>query len=354
LAHRNCWAERHGSSSAALGDITTVIHPVFVAMSGIFPTARWAGSPTRPGPAVWATYEQTYTQASMTPAFYFDQPGNHDGYADVGLHSYLGTRSRAKPRASSSPRGPTPRPSADSTFFRPQQRRSRPDISTEKPEFTADELTFLESSLAASPDAELALVFAHHPIDGAPGGDSVAQLLENYGGAFYLHGHEHLYNEKIVSTPFVVSNQVGSLGQNDTDNVAVGVVDHNAFIYRATDVVAPWPLIIITAPVSHTLRDSEVPNPGPMRYARTAWITPCAPWCSRRMRLRQSRSRWAASRPWAWRLLRQRRRYTKPWSTRARCRRRLRRGRHSYDRRDGLLRDHQLAFHGRPLRPAPR
>ena len=86
-------------------------------------------------------------------------------------------------------------------------------------------------------------------------------LLAANGGGFYLHGHYHSFEEYIVQSPLVVSNQLASIGDNDDDNIGVGVVDHNAFIYDATSVVAPWPFVMITAPVSNTLRNSDVPNP---------------------------------------------------------------------------------------------
>jgi hypothetical protein len=76
-----------------------------------------------------------------------------------------------------------------------------------------------------------------------------------------LHGHRHAFSEYVAGTPLVVSSEIASLGQGNENNLAVGVIDHNAFIHRATSVVDPWPLVVITAPVSTTLRNSEVPNP---------------------------------------------------------------------------------------------
>lgn len=86
-------------------------------------------------------------------------------------------------------------------------------------------------------------------------------ILTNAGGAFYLHGHVHDYTEYTEGNGAIVVNEVASLGKNDEANIGVGAIDNNGFVYRATDVTAPWPFVMITTPTSVVLRGGAEPNP---------------------------------------------------------------------------------------------
>jgi hypothetical protein len=81
-------------------------------------------------------------------------------------------------------------------------------------------------------------------------------------GVFYVHGHIHEYKEYLAGNGNgdIVVNEANSCGKANDDNLAVGVIDHNAFIYRATSTGDPWPLVIVTAPVAMHLRDGDL-NP---------------------------------------------------------------------------------------------
>ncbi|MBI5532656.1 MAG: metallophosphoesterase [Deltaproteobacteria bacterium] len=247
-----------------LGEGHKVIKPVFVVATGDLNNGSlnhvlYAGQE----PEDWYDYEKAYTDAGMLPANYHDLPGNHDGYGDIGLTWYLGHSLQGK--TTGLPHGSWTHTTGlghKIAFFGLNSAGvGQPAMSPQKPAFTAEGIAALSSGLEEHKDAALTIVFAHHPLEEPPGGAEVTTLLEAYGGAFYVHGHKHQLEEYLSSSPYIVSNQLKSLGQSDEQNLAVGVVDHNAFIYGATDVLAPWPLIVITAPVSHTLRGSETLNP---------------------------------------------------------------------------------------------
>jgi MYXO-CTERM domain-containing protein len=247
-----------------LGEAMPVIAPSFVVASGDLTDGSLNGIPyLGQDPAVWSSYGQLVEQAGMTTSSYFDLPGNHDGYGDVGLTAYLASSVQGPLQAR--PYFSWERTNPLGGKYRFIGLNSAGDgcaaLTPQEPEFTADELAWLESELEDAADAELVVVISHHPMDEPPGGTEVTALLESYGGAFYVHGHRHAFSEYIAGSPLVVSNELGSLGQGDENNIGVGVIDHNAFIYRATAVTDPWPLVLITAPVGTTLRDSEVPNP---------------------------------------------------------------------------------------------
>jgi hypothetical protein len=248
----------------ALGEVVGVVQPVFVVNTGDLQNGSlngvlYAGQ----DPDDWAAYEQAYTEAGMTPAFYFDLPGNHDGYGDIGLSWYLGHSMQGKSTGQlHSSWTHTTALGGEYVFFGLNSAGvGQPALHPEEPAFTSDELGFLMHGLQQHADTELAFVFAHHPLDDTPGGAQIAAILAGFGGGFYLHGHKHTLQEYMTSVPTVVANEVASLGENDTDDIGVGVVDHNAFVYGATSITAPWPMVVITAPVHRNLRDSVVPNP---------------------------------------------------------------------------------------------
>ena len=248
----------------ALGEVVDVVQPVFVVNTGDLQNGSLNGVLySGQDPDDWAAYEQAYTDAGMSPSFYFDLPGNHDGYGDIGLSWYLGHSLQGK--STGQLYGSWTHTTAlggKYVFFGLNSAGvGQPSMHAEEPAFTNDEFGFLMDGLQQHADAELVFVLAHHPLDDTPGGAQIAAILEGFGGGFYVHGHKHTLQEYMTSVPTVVANEAASLGEDDTDDVAVGVVDHNAFIYRATSITALWPMVVVTAPVHRNLRDSNVPNP---------------------------------------------------------------------------------------------
>ena len=74
----------------ALGEAVSVIQPKFVAATGDLCDGSLYGIPTTgQSQEEWDTYKAALTKSGMTPSFYFDFPGNHDGYGDKGLNFYL-------------------------------------------------------------------------------------------------------------------------------------------------------------------------------------------------------------------------------------------------------------------------
>jgi hypothetical protein len=62
----------------------------------------------------------------------------------------------------------------------------------------------------------------------------------------------------------VVVHEVASLGKSPGNNIAIGLIDHNAFIYKAASIndptTSPWPFVMISAPVAYQLGNGET-NP---------------------------------------------------------------------------------------------
>ncbi len=273
----------------ALGEAVDVIAPFAVFASGDLTDGSLLGIPTSgQDQGEWDLYKSAIADSNVTSSFYFDMPGNHDGYGDHGLSHYLSNsmQGQATGKLFSDTTYTTPlgdyyfvAMNSAGTFDTP--------FSFGNPSFTnVDDLT---AGLDAHKSAQLVFVFAHHHLVphgitdaqtklGIGGADNppsnvgdVVPLLES-AGAFYLHGHVHQYKESMQGN--IVTEQIGKFGSQPSvdrssldawdqtkyeSNIGVGIVDHNAFIYRTTDTTNPWPFVAITAPVDINLQGGGIP-----------------------------------------------------------------------------------------------
>ncbi len=274
----------------ALGEVVDVVAPVAVFASGDLVDGTILGIPTSgQDPAEWDIYASILADAQMTPSFYFDLPGNHDAYGDQGLNNFI----------ESSMQGQATNGAlfADAVHITPLgdyyfvAMNSSGTYGTPftfgDPQFT--NVADLEAGLAANASAQLVFVFGHHHLvehghtdaqmalgiggsDDPPGNVAEVMPLLESAGAFYLHGHVHQYKESLQGN--VVTVQLGNLsGTPEVDrssldawdktkyqsNIGVGIVDHNAFVYRVTDTSNPWPFVAITAPVDVNLQGGGIP-----------------------------------------------------------------------------------------------
>ncbi len=249
----------------ALGEAVQVIKPWFVVATGDLVDASPGGIPTMgQSQAEWDQYKQSYTNAGMTPDFYFDLPGNHDGYGDIDFPHYLANSLQGSTNHDTYVSWSVDTPVGSYLFFGLDSAGVGSGPISENPQFLPGQISAMQDGLAQNPDAQLVFVLAHHRISQPANSSQVIDVLKGLGGGFYIHGHVHEYDEYTDGDPGIVVNEVNSLGQTEANNVAVGVVDHNAFVYRATGSKDPWPMVMITAPVSTTLRNGEA---NPYAYA---------------------------------------------------------------------------------------
>jgi MYXO-CTERM domain-containing protein len=273
----------------ALGEVVDVVAPVAVFASGDLVDGTVLGIPTSgQDPAEWDIYASILADAQMTPSFYFDMPGNHDGYGDQGLNNFIESSMQGQASGALFADATHTTPLGDYYFVAMNSAGTYATPFTfGDPQFT--NVAELEAGLAANAAAQLVFVFGHHHLvehghtdaqmalgiggsDDPPGNVAeVMPLLENVG-AFYLHGHVHQYKESLQGG--VVTVQLSNLsGTPEVDrssldawdetkyqsNIGVGIVDHNAFVYRVTDTTNPWPFVAITAPVDVNLQGGGIP-----------------------------------------------------------------------------------------------
>lgn len=250
----------------ALNQAVTVIKPKFVWNTGDLNDGSGkvgvggTGIPTSgQSQTQWDWYKQVYQAAGMKVGFYYDLPGNHDVYGDDGATFYLKNSLWGAAMKKTWMDFAVETKTGDYRFFGLNSTNNyfKP-LSNCCPGFLDSEISELDSWLAKNAGAKLVFVAAHHSLDGngsepTANADKVRALLKVHK-AFYLHGDMHEYGEYIDSESIVV-NQVASLGKNANENIGIGVIDHDAFVYRATGAENAWPFAILTAPPSESLRD---------------------------------------------------------------------------------------------------
>lgn len=237
-------------------EAVSVIQPWFVTATGDLVDGAKSSIPTLGQvQSEWDGYRAVYEGAGMTPAFYFDLPGNHDGYGDVGMNFYLANSLLGRTHSRLYTAWTVEIPAGKYLFFGLNSAGNGSGSFFEKPAFTTDEIEVLQQTLIDHDASRLAILLGHHPLSGPDNGAQVVDALQSVGGGYYLHGHVHAYEEYLAGDGAIVVNQIDSLAAKDEHNIGVGVIDHDAFIYRATGTKDPWPLVMVTAPMGIDLRD---------------------------------------------------------------------------------------------------
>jgi MYXO-CTERM domain-containing protein len=250
----------------ALGEARTVINPAFLVATGDLTNGDggdWGVPTSGQSQAEWDTYKSVYTGAGMTASFYYDVVGNHDEYSIScpSLHWYLDNSLQGQTVHAAS-FGWTHTTTFGDYFFYGFNATGDcvAPLSGGDGVIIDAEYAALVAAIDAHPNAPLSFFFAHQGIEQPQNSARVADAVGNVNG-FWVHGHVHEYKEYLSAGGRVVSNEVDSLGKADSNNLAVGAIDHDAFIYRATGTAKPWPFVVITAPVAADLRDGAVTNP---------------------------------------------------------------------------------------------
>lgn len=272
-----------------LKDAVQVLEPRLVIASGDLVDGTLMGIPTSgQDQAEWDIYKGILDDANVQPTWFFDLPGNHDGYGDNGLTHFLANSMQGQAT------GKLFSDTTITTSLGDYYFACLNSAGTYNKPFTFGNPSFtnvedLTAGLQAHKSAQLVFAFAHHHLvprgatdaqtqlgiggaDNPP--DNVAEvvpLLEE-AGAFYFHGHVHQFKECLQGN--LVTFQISSLGHEPAvdrssvdafdatkyaSNIGVGIVDHNAFVYRVTDTTNPWPFVAITAPVDVNLQGGGIP-----------------------------------------------------------------------------------------------
>jgi Calcineurin-like phosphoesterase len=264
----------------ALTQARQVIAPQFIVNTGDLTDSTKGGFiPNGPYQAEWNTYKQILNNAGLDASSYYDMPGNHDAYNDKLFAYYLANSMQGFATKTTQPSWVKQFPYGRYHFLgvcTPGNDGApwsflASDNYGDHAGLDAKELTFIEGELAKYPDAQLTLIFGHHPFEAdyftstdtglTYGLPAFLNLINNYLVSLYGFGHTHNYRENFYYknlTKGVYYMNVASLGKSSQNQYAVMAIDGNGLSMVPAQ-KGIWPVVLITAPVDRCL--GECANP---------------------------------------------------------------------------------------------
>lgn len=255
-----------------------IINPQFIVNTGDLTDSSDGFFLPAGGPYVdeWTDYRHILDVSGMNPDFYYDIPGNHDAYGDKNFvyyktYSIQGSANNATQHAW------VKNFNFGSYLFLGVCTAGNDGVPFlfgpnfgDNAGLDASELGFIEDNLSAHPDAELALIFGHHPFEANSsdwtetaltyGLGSLLNLIDSYGVSLYGYGHTHEYQEDLYFqnlTKEIFYVNTDSLGKSNANHYTVMAIDGNGVSSIPAD-KDQWPVVLITAPVDRCF--GECPN----------------------------------------------------------------------------------------------
>jgi len=256
-----------------VSDAKDIIDPGFIVASGDLTDSTNGGFiPNGPYQEEWDEYRAILNPAGMDASFYYDIPGNHEAYNDASFAYYLANSVQGQATGQTqiswtrefgfgkyhflgiNTAGNTGDPFS---IFRPWGDYAGLD---------ENELTFIHAELEEHSDADLTLIFGHHPVTDTGystdtwlfyGQNEFVGYLDSYGASLYGYGHTHRFEEDIFSgndyTGFMQGDgiyyfNIASLGKSSENQYSIIAVDCNGISILTKD-VNTWPAVLITAPL---------------------------------------------------------------------------------------------------------
>jgi hypothetical protein len=284
----------------AVTEARQVITPQFIVNAGDLTDCTNGGIiPNGPYQAEWDTYRKILDDAGIDASFYYDMPGNHDEYSDATLAYYRANSIQGRATGRTQPSWTRQfsygryhflgvcTPGNDGAPFSIWPWDNYGDHAG----LDTTELAFIQADLASNTEAQLTLIFGHHPFEAhyyvetdtglTYGLQEFLSLIDMYQVTFYGFGHTHNYRQNFYQknlTNGVYYMNVASLGKSAGDQYAVMAVDGNGLSLTPAQ-KGVWPVVLITAPVDQCLGTCdnpftyEIPN-GPANPIRALVFDP--------------------------------------------------------------------------------
>ncbi len=251
-----------------LNEAVPLINPSFVVVTGDLtdstkPAIPYYGS--GPHEYEWLKYKEIYTNALMTPSFYYDCPGNHDAYGDGQLAYYLKYSMQGSFTNSTQASWYIDNGKGIYHFFyAATTANDGKQWPSDNQELTDDELIQIDRFLKENPNASMRIAFAHHDYEkeDVKNKERFLVLLKQYGIPFFGHGHEHDIGFR-KGDGNIIKFRLDSLGQSEGNNVAIWAIDNYNVTIKVFKAMAAFPAAVITAPADVVLDDpkNKVENP---------------------------------------------------------------------------------------------
>ena len=255
-----------------------VIAPQFIVNTGDLTDSSNGGIiPNGPYQEEWNAYRQILADAGLDASSYYDMPGNHDAYNDPTFAYYRANSIQGRATGTTQHSWVKQFPYGRYHFLGVCTPGNDGASFWDPPDFgdhaglDEGELAFIQGELAQYPDAQLTLIFGHHPFEAdyysstdtglTYGLSAFLSLIDQYLVSLYGFGHTHQYRENFYYknlTKGVYYMNVASLGKSAPGQYAVMAVDGNGLSMVPAQ-KGIWPVVLITAPVDRCLGDCANP-----------------------------------------------------------------------------------------------
>lgn len=255
-----------------------VVNPGFIVATGDLTDStagNWLDIPNGPHQSEWNEYKGILAGAGMNATNYYDIPGNHDAYNDPSFAYYRANSIQGQATGHTQISWIRQFPFGKYHFLGVNTSDNSGDAFSvfwpfgDYAGLDTDELAYIQSELELHNDADLTLVFGHHPVTDTGGGfgetwlyygaDTFVGLLDQYGASAYKYGHTHAYGEALFSGDDYTGHMAGdgiaylnssSLGKSSDNHFTVMAIDCNGLSSK-TQAIDSWPLVLITAPADY-------------------------------------------------------------------------------------------------------
>jgi hypothetical protein len=240
--------------------------------------------PDGPHQEEWDQYK-SIVDPYVTSGNYYDIPGNHEAYNDQYFAYYVANSVQGRATGGTQHSWTRTHWFGEYHFLGLNTADNTGASFSILPPYYGDhagldsaELAFITSELQAHPNAELTLVFGHHPLAATGsstdtyiyyGRDEFVSLMNGNGASLYGYGHTHessvsFYTQGMTEGVFYFN--VSALGKGSTNQYTVTAIDCNG-IASVTQTVNTWPVVLITAPMDRHLGG----NVNPYTYSVTEY-----------------------------------------------------------------------------------
>ncbi len=271
----------------AVTEAKNVINPSFITNLGdLTDSTNWSEEaiPDGPHPEEWIEYRNVLDRNGVDATFYYDLPGNHDLFGDKNFDYYLNYSVQGSATGKTQLSWTRTFDFGTYHFLGINTNGNDGADFSPNPPYYGDnagldtaELEFIRDDLETNKDADLTMIFGHHPIvtretflsyytthdlsESATqtalvyGADGLMALMEYYNPLMYAYGHSHQYREEFFTRDMsegVLYLNAASLTRNSEHNYNIVAIDNNGVSTTAPN-KGVWPAVIITAPLDKNL-----------------------------------------------------------------------------------------------------
>jgi len=239
--------------------LVDTVQPRFLVNAGDLTDGTGGGLfPTGPKDEEWSGYRAILDEHGMTDDFYFDLPGNHDQYSDLGLPHYLGYSIQGEAHGAANYDWSIEAGGWKYLFLGVDTTGSDgAPWPADNAGLDGSDFEAMYASLDAAADADIVVMFGHHPATTFYFNDGLSEFRDVFDDQLvsaYIFGHTHDFSTYWESDTLQLN--IRSLGKSPNLQVGLVAFDGLGLSAKGFD-VDDWPQVLVTAPLDSGLGGSH-------------------------------------------------------------------------------------------------